>query len=310
MSPEILMTALPAFLELPPSDRPWLVEELIPGQGLAIVAGDPKSFKSLLVAQLGLVVASEDCQFLERNTAHGPVILVEEEGTRSRLQDRLERQASGLGARPPRLHVAVHQGVQLAKPEALRKKVEEIRPVLVILDPLVFMHEGNENLASDMAPLMRNLVRLANESGCTLVLVHHVPKPQADRPASRVGGRIRGSSVFGGATDANLIVSRAGLALHLDAELRDADNVAIDLRLDPETLLLHPSDGPARKVPHDELIRFVREEGTVTVVDVGGRFNVARNTARDALEELVEHELLRVEVGRRGRRSYSLVREP
>ncbi len=274
-------------------------------------AGDPKSFKTLLALQLAVVVGHADAaSFLDRSVRHGPVIFVEEEGSRHKLRERVRMMSGGLGlTTPPDIHFALHEGVRLderASLALLAALATEVKPRLIVLDPLVMLHSGDENKASEMGRVMRGLIALAAEHECCVLVVHHVNKPQAERKTTRAAQRLRGSSAFAGATDANLIMDRDGdYTARLRGEYRDAEPVELYLKLDPATLLLSPSEPPEAtgKVPPAALIDFIRERGQVDVATVAGHFGAkSRNTAKARLQEAVDAGLLDVAhgVGRQG----------
>jgi KaiC/GvpD/RAD55 family RecA-like ATPase len=271
-----------------------LVERLFPAIGVTLVAGDPKSMKTMLALELALAVASPTVGsvFGLPIVRHGPVIFVEEEGGRRKLAERTAMQAAGLDVPVPEdLHFVLHQGVRLdtdGSVRALLALVERIEPVMVALDPLVLLHSGDENKASDMGKLMRRLVRLAADHQLCVVLVHHVSKPQEGRRLSRTAQRLRGSSAFAGATDGTIILDREGdYGLTVRGEYRDQEDVELYLTLDPATLLLTPADPPesARKIGRDALAAWVEECREVGVRATAEHFEVTRVTARDALEE-------------------------
>lgn len=195
---------------------------------------------------------------------------------------------------PAELHLALHQGVRLDEGGSLSQLTAlaaELRPVLIILDPLVFLHSGDENRPSEMARVMRAVVGLAAEHECCALVIHHLTKPTANGPkVRRPAERLRGAGSFRGATDANLVMEREGdRTARLQGEYRDSEPLSLYLSLDPETLLLWPTEPPesARKVTRAELVAFVREAGQVGVTATAEKFRVTRNTARDALTSAV-----------------------
>lgn len=273
----------------------WLADGIVPAVGVVLLAGDPKSFKTLKALQLSVVVgAGAPVRFLGRDARHGPVVFVEEEGSRHKLRERVQMMSDGLGlGQPPDVHFALHEGVRLDERTSLallRSLVQDVQPRLVVLDPLVMLHSGDENKASEMSRVMRGLITLAAENECCVVVVHHVNKPQAERKPTRAAQRLRGSSAFAGATDANLIMDRDGdYTARLRAEYRDAEPVELYLTLDPETLLLSPAEPPEsmRKVTRAELVRWISDTGRTGVKATAEHFGVTRNTARVALTEAV-----------------------
>jgi hypothetical protein len=277
-----------------------LVDGLVPACGVVLLAGDPKSFKTLEALQLAVTVGHADVgRFLDRDVQHGPVIFVEEEGSRHKLRERVQMMSTGLGlSTPPEIHFALHEGLRLdERPSValLTALVAEVKPRLVVLDPLVMLHSGDENKASEMGRVMRALIALAAEHDCCVLVVHHVNKPQAERKTTRAAQRLRGSSAFAGATDANLIMDRDGdYTARLRGEYRDAEPVELYLELDPTTLLLSVGEAPdaSGKVRRPDLVAFVSERGEVTAAAVAEHFEASRNTAKRALTEAVNAGLL------------------
>lgn len=264
----------------------WLVEGLLPWTGLAILAGDPKSFKTFLAAQVALSVASEDIDFLGWPTAHGRVLFVEEEGSRNSHQERLGTISQGLGSGPSDLSVLLRRGVRIDTNLAqLSSTCERDRIRFLVLDPLSYLHGRDENRADAMAPLMRDLSVMAHKLEMLVLVVHHVTKPQADRHFSRAAQRLRGSTAVAAAADAILVVDRRGDELGLHADLRDGVAVEARLIFDPATLLLSRSSSPERTeaIPRADLLDFVKANGKITTTQAAQTFHVVKNTAGKAL---------------------------
>jgi AAA domain len=202
--------------------------------------------------------------------------------------------AHGMGIDPPSdLRLLLHQGIRLDVPASvaeLRAIVADARPVLVVLDPLVMLHSGDENKPSEMARVIRPLTEIAAEFETCVVIVHHVNKPSSDRKPTRLAQRFRGASSFAGATDANVILDRVGDSIHVRAEFRDAEDTDLWLELDPDTLLLEETLAPTKagaKVTAGELLAYIGNQGEVGAKDTAERFSVSRNTAKAALTGLV-----------------------
>jgi hypothetical protein len=160
----------------------------------------------------------------------------------------------------------------------------------VVLDPFSFLHGQDENKPSAMAPIMKRLSRLATVNETCVVVIHHVTKPNADRPAGRLGDRIRGAGSITAGVDGFLLLDhKGGDRAQLRGEFRDHEPIDVMVELDPETLLLHRVDSPiaGRKVAEGDLAAFVTEQGRVTRRDVAERFGLrSKNTAGAMLEAL------------------------
>jgi hypothetical protein len=283
----------------PESDVDMLVEPL----GLAaistnIVGGPPKSLKTLAMTQLALCVSTVDDEghwlpFLDYPiTRGGSVLFIEEEGGRHPLRRRVERQAAGLGAAPA-IEFILFAGIRLDEEPSYRRLLATAQyhePALIVLDPFAFMHSQDENRPAAMAPIMRRLSRLSNEAETCVVVIHHVTKPQADRPAGRLGDRIRGaSSITAGVDGFYLLDRKGGDVARLRGEFRDHEPIDVTVELDPETLLLHRVEATkaATKIDPDDLVAFIAARHRVTALDTAKHFDVrSKETARTALEAL------------------------
>jgi len=303
------------FATEPEPAFPMLLEGLgLPAVGSVMVGGPPKSLKTLAMTQLALCVSSRDedgdpLPFLDFPIERGGrVLFVEEEGGRAPLRRRIERQRAALGA-DPAIELLLFAGVRLDDERSFRRlhgTVVALSPALVVLDPFSFLHGQDENKPTAMAPIMKRLSRLATQGETCVVVIHHVTKPNADRPAGRLGDRIRGASSITAGVDGFLLLDRKGNdRAQLRGEFRDHEPIDVTVELDPDTLLLHRVDAPAvdRKVAADDLAAYVIEEGRVTRRDVVVRFPEVRskNTAGALLEALPGIDWYEADDGRKTR---------
>jgi hypothetical protein len=310
-------TSLSDFLGEEGSDTADLVTGLgLPDVGVGVLAGPPKSFKTLLASQLAVCVSASrgtaPLPFLGREIPRGgSVLFVEEEGGRKKLRERFRRQIDGLQANDPAIELLLFSDLRLDDQRAVNRIVDAMRSnghIAGILDPFGFMHSRDENRPSDMGPIMHVLNRAATASSSLVLALHHVAKPQAGRPAGRLGDRIRGASSITAGVDSLFVLERvAEIRARLQGESRDAESIDIHLEFDEATLLLTPVDGPtrtavstrtARIVSDERLLAFVVAKGEVTAADVMERFGIkSKETALSYLKELPG---LEVETGPRG----------
>jgi RecA-family ATPase len=290
--------SLARFVAEPEPEYPMLVEGLgLPAIGTIMLGGPPKSLKTLLMTQLALCASTvvDDGRgwlpFLDYPIARGgPVLFVEEEGGRAPLRRRIERQRLALAASPA-VDFLLFAGIRLDNEQSFRRlqaTVRHLSPALVVLDPFSFLHGQDENKPAAMAPIMKRLSGLSTVAETCIVLIHHVTKPQADRPSGRLGDRIRGASSITAGVDGFLLLDRKGDdRAQLRGEFRDHEPIDLLIELDPETLLLHRVDTQraAGKVDPEALLVFAGEQPRVTARDVMARFGVAKPTALAALED-------------------------
>lgn len=130
--------------------------------------------------------------------------------------------------------------------QRLSKTVEHLRPILLILDPLIRLHRVDENDATQIAALLSFLRELQRKYHLAVILVHHARK---DSNGSRPGQALRGSSELHGWGDSNLYMRRKGPQLTLSTEHRAAasqDHIPLELA-ESSGLALRVLDQPCQE---------------------------------------------------------------
>jgi hypothetical protein len=213
----------------------WLVEELWTEQAVGILGGEPKCCKSFLALDVAVSVASGAAclrQFPVRRS--GPVLLFPAEDSLAVVRQRLEGIAAAAQVPFSSLPVQVITTPSLrldmaTDRERLSHTVQQQRPVLLILDPLIRLHRVDENDASQIAALLSFLRELQRKFLLAVMVVHHARK---DSQSSRPGQALRGSSELHGWGDSNLYLRRKGSQLTLSTEHRAApsrDHIPLQL---------------------------------------------------------------------------------
>lgn len=193
----------------PPS---WLVRNLLPTHGLAVVYGAPGSGKSFLVLDLAAAIA-RGIPWAGQRVKAGPVVYI---GLEGRIGPRIAAYAHAhrVGAvELAHLHIIERQALSLIA--ETRGKLEtdadalvtDIRAAgidnaaLVIIDTLNrAMPGGNENASEDMGRAIKAAGKIANGLDCLVLVVHHSGKDS--------GRGARGHSSLLGAADAELEVAK------------------------------------------------------------------------------------------------------
>jgi len=218
-----------------PDERRWLIEGLWADQAVGILGGEPKCCKSFLALEMALSIASgAACLHQFPVYRQGPVLLFPAEDSLAVVRQRLEGMASvagvSLGALP--IEVITEPVLRLDLPadrQRLTNPVALIKPLLLILDPLIRMHRLEENDASQIAGLLSFLRQLQRQFGLAVLVVHHSRK---DSNGSRPGQALRGSSDLHGWGDSNLYMRRRREQLTLSTEHRAApsrDHIPLQL---------------------------------------------------------------------------------
>ena len=238
-------------LERCPEDRKWLVEGLWSDRAVGIVGGEPKCCKSFLALDFAVAVASgTPCLRHFAVKQKGPVLVFAAEDAQHEVRARLEglSRVAGVPFGDLDVHVITAPIVRLDLEDDCRKlsaTVEALRPKLLVLDPFVRLHRQDENVASDVAPLLAYLRQIERRFHAAVLLVHHSRKGAAH---VRAGQALRGSSELHAWGDSNLYMRRKGEdVLLLSAEHRAAAplaEVALELRVRGEVRSLEVVDRP------------------------------------------------------------------
>lgn len=296
-APGLRTIDLASFLAEPPRvAAPFTVEGLFPvTAGVIVLAGPQKTSKTIMALQVALSVAGGHAGCLGRKVGrHGPVLFIEEEGNRDKLRERIAAMLIGLelDAPPADLHLALFERVQLDDPESMAlidTTVQELRPVMVVLDPLAYLHDQDENDNTQMRKVTQPLVRLAASYDLLAVILHHVAKNAAEG-GHTPGKRIRGAGSISAASDGNIVFNRTGPStIRVQTEYRDAAPLEAFYRFDEEHMIL--IDEPpevSRKVSFDQVLELVNSRVSVSVTQAMEAWGVSRNTAKTVLFNAVE----------------------
>lgn len=169
----------------------FLIEDLLPRACLLILAGKPKLGKSLLALLLALSVALGKSLW-DKKVKQGGVLFISTEDGAIRLKKRIWKMIGDPNKHAPDCHFYVGDCILTQKDifEALKAKVIELKPKLIVLDPLVNLFRGHKlDSAEDMNAVLRPLQNLAKETGPCVLVIHHARKSSGE-------GSIRYSSRF------------------------------------------------------------------------------------------------------------------
>lgn len=206
----------------------WTVEDWLPQSTVAMVQSPPGAFKTWLLIELGLSVAMGE-PFLGTYPVHvpGPVLFVQQEDPEPLIAERVGALAvskynreghdgfDGFGYAAPKdvpfylvTDASFNFGVREAR-EALHRRIEELRPSLVILDPLYTMCPLGQ-FFQEMPQHFQWLKWLRNRYGTSFLVAHHTKK------VSEMGDQGReqmwGSNLMNAAIESGWIIRPTGEA--------------------------------------------------------------------------------------------------
>jgi hypothetical protein len=196
----------------------WLLDRLFVAGGLNLLAGEVASGKTFLALDLALAVASGGLAWDDRPALHGPVLYFCLDCSPRTLQQRLLALCAGRGILPPTdlhfdfspLNLADTTGAAAGLP-FVRQAVRSTHACLVIFDVLArYMPGVDENSVSSVGPVMTALRGFANDSGCSILILHHYNKGAGYSSHASQGLRVRGSIDIIAAMDAVVAVTVSG----------------------------------------------------------------------------------------------------
>lgn len=211
LTPTALPVTRAADLDPRPPERRWLIEGLWGDEAVGIVGGEPKCCKSFLALDMAVAVASGTPCLRRFATARtGRVLLFAAEDALGVVRRRLDGITAAAGVELAALDLDVITAPSLRIDKAddqarLADTIDALRPTLLILDPFVRLHRVDENVCSEVAPLLAYLRDLQRRFALAVVVVHHARKGAG---RVRAGQALRGSSEFHAWLDSALFLRR------------------------------------------------------------------------------------------------------
>lgn len=219
-----LPTLRVAELDQTTSAERWLVRSLWSEQAVGFIGGAPKSCKSWFGLDMAVSVASGTACLGRFEVEHkGPALVYLAEDSLAQVRRRIEGLCGHrqLAIDELDLHVITASSLRLDLEEdqhRLAATVAEIKPALLLLDPLVRMHRLDENSSADISHLLGLLRQLQREHGVAIAVVHHMSK----RTNAQLGQALRGSTDLHAWSDSSAYLVRRHGRLVLSLEHRSA----------------------------------------------------------------------------------------
>lgn len=320
--------SLDRYLAVESRDPQWMIEGLWSDKSHGIIAGEPKTRKSYLALDIALSVASgTDCLGTFPVRKSGPVVLIQEEVSDAEMRKRLRYIASSkdLGGTveysgdtvsvhlpdPVPVYLRNRQQFDLSNVEsleALTTEIEKVDPCLVILDPLQMMlGELDENKSSHMRPVLQNLLRLKEATGCGIMIIHHYAKSSATNPRSG-GQRMSGSHVLHAWCESALYLSKPEpLVTHVEREFRNFEpmpDVEVEFAGGNEgydVIVSVEKPKTKRRPPKTKLEDYVFNHPEVSILALSKHFGVNRKTMEKHIKRSTYIELGPQKTGASGR---------
>ena len=194
--------SLTKIREIPEEDRQWIVDGLLPADGVSMLVAPPKVGKSTLARCLAVAMTKDGgIRWIGRDVRMGPVLHLALEERRQTVRQHYDM----LGAHGDHIYILSDAP---ANPDdrnpMLRETIREVGAALVIIDPLfrwTRIEDGN-SYAETMKAL-DPILAIARERNTHIMLVHH-----ARKSGGEYGSESLGSTGLAASVDTVLSLSR------------------------------------------------------------------------------------------------------
>ncbi|NJO63576.1 MAG: AAA family ATPase [Richelia sp. RM2_1_2] len=237
-------TSLDDLLDMEIEELRWLIPELLPSGEMVILAGSPKSGKTLMAVDAAFAIATGEDDFLGLRPQRGKVLLISNDenarSTRSKLLKRGFRRNDNL---------ELLFDWNISQLYELEQLLDEYRPNVVIIDSLKSITANSAEISENSAEFANNiylLKSLFNQYNAASILIHHTNKCKDAMGVHK----LRGSTAIAGAVwgtwqleqvpkpdpDNNnkLIIDPADPKRTLAVHARDVEGQILALEFDPE----------------------------------------------------------------------------
>lgn len=274
----------------------WLIDPLWSASAVGVIGGAPKCSKTWLALDMSLSVATgTPCLGRYAIPDPGPVLVYLAEDSLTIIRERVEGLARhrGLSLDTVPIHVITAPVLQLDREphrSQLEETVRQLRPRLLLLDPLVRLHGIDENHAGEVAELLAYFRALQRELHVAVILVHHTRKNAAGGTAAGLG--LRGSSDIHAFGDSNLYLRRTGDRLMLSSEHRAAPaarSVYLQLVGEPATThlaVMGDVAGEKRTDLREAVLEHLALHGVLTRAKLREMLSVKNERLGEVLESL------------------------
>jgi hypothetical protein len=275
----------------------WLIDQLWGAAAVGVIGGPPKCSKTWLALDISLSVATGTaCLDRYEVPLPGPVLVYLAEDSLPIVRERVQGIARhrGLPLDSVPIHVITAPVLRLDREPhrtQLLETARQLRPRLLLLDPLVRLHGIDENHAGEVAELLAYFRSLQRELDLSVVLVHHTRKNAPGGAAAGLG--LRGSSDIHAFGDSNLYLRRSSDRLLLSSEHRAAAaarSVYLELvATDAQTTrlaVIGDVGGQKRRDIQQRVLDLLGENGVQTRAKLRETLAVKNERLGEALEAL------------------------
>jgi hypothetical protein len=261
---------------------------ILRNKSLLLIAGQQKSKKTFLGMNFGLAIAAgKSFACFVINSPHKVLILSAEGGFFSNRK-RIEKMCKTIGIIPAaNLYICFDSRWKFDAEDDyrdLRKQISDLRPNVVIIDPLVKFHYSDENSSTEMSVILNRLRELIEDLNISIILIHHTGKNED------IGAR--GSSAILGEYDSYIQITKGKSTQKLKFDMRHAETPDdLEIKFNPETFWFELAN-------QNPLVKIVQECGELTKHELvkklveGGRCG-SKSTVYKKIDDALKIDLLK-----------------
>lgn len=184
----------------------WLITDILPAHGIAVLYGEPGHGKSFAAIDMSLAIAAGR-RWQTKDVIQGSIVYIVGEGSRG-MKDRMKAWQTVHPDADVNNAFVILEPIMLHDRPSIQRFVNAMikefkdkpSPVLIVIDTLAQNAVGmDENSAQDMGVWLHGARMLQERFGSTILIVHH---------AARGSGRERGSTALRGAADTMILMRR------------------------------------------------------------------------------------------------------
>ncbi|MCL2860952.1 MAG: AAA family ATPase [Firmicutes bacterium] len=171
-------------------DVDWLWYPYIPYGKITIIQGDPGDGKTTFV--LNLVALLTQGKSLSQTDSEKEAIVAIYQNAEDGIEDTIKPRLESVGADCSKVAYLEYDGKPITlSDDRIEQAIVNSGAKLLVLDPLqAFMGNADMNRATDVRALMQKLAKIADRTGCAVVLVGHMNKATAGKGIYRSLGSI------------------------------------------------------------------------------------------------------------------------
>ena len=175
----------------------YLVDGLLPMNGISLMVGRPKRGKSTIARQL-IACISNGNEFMNRSATKGVSLYIALEEKLSEIKKHFQ----DLNVNDPD-SIFIHCDLAPKNSvEWLSLLIKKYQPQLVVIDPLFrFLRAKDSNSYSEVNELFEPLMKIVRENNCHILCVHHANKSEGSQ-----GNEVLGSTAIFGAVDTTIFL--------------------------------------------------------------------------------------------------------